>query len=134
MTIEELSKYYRIRQEIMQIENHLKEVDATILGSPNLDGMIKGNSPSSPVEKVIIKREKLLNKLNNKKIKLLDEQIRIENYLDEIDDENIRIIIRERFINLKNWEEIGELLHYDRTTPYYQLKQYLKKRGNKNGI
>lgn len=127
MRLDELSKYYHIKLEIKQLEDNLKELDNTAIGSPILTGMphsqgIVGN----PTESLILKKDKLENLLKNKKEKLYDEQIKIEEFLEQVEDNTIRIIIRARFINCKSWKQIGKELNFDRTTPYYHLKKYLK--------
>ena len=129
MTIRNLSRYYFIKKEIDQLEEQLKELSDSVIGSPAISGMPSSHGNTSPIEQLIIKKNKLEEKLLRKKNELLEEQIYIENYLETIKDERIRIIIRERFINCKKWEEIGRAMYFDRTTPYYAVKRYLK--GNK---
>lgn len=127
MRLDELSKYYHIKLEIKQLEDNLKELDDTAIGSPLLTGMphSQGNV-GNPTESLILKKDKLLNILKKKQEKLYDEQIKIEEFLEEVQDSTIRIIIRARFIDCKSWTQIGKELNFDRTTPYYHLKKYLK--------
>lgn len=129
MTIDELSKYHIIKLEIEQIKANLKELDSTIISSPRLTGMPQGTgTKGNPVEILIIKKSKLEMILKNKQDKLLDEQLKIEDFLETIKDNNVRVIIRARFIDGKNWHQIGKELNFERTTPYYHLKKYLKGR------
>lgn len=129
MTIRNLSRYYFIKKEIEQLEEQLKELNDSVLGSPAISGMPTTHGNTSPIEQLIIRKNKLEQKLLHKKNELIEEQEYIENYLETIEDSRIRIIIRERFINCKTWEEIGREMYFDRTTPYYAVKKYLK--GNK---
>lgn len=127
MRLDELSKYYHIKLEIKQLEDNLRELDDTAIGSPILTGMPHSQgSVSNPTESLVLKKDKLLNLLKKKKEKLYDEQIKIEEFLEEVQDSTIRIIIRARFIDCKSWKQIGKELNFDRTTPYYHLKKYLK--------
>lgn len=127
MTIQELSRYHAITIEIKQITKSLKELENTVISSKELNGMPKAlNTTGSSVENLLLKKEKLENLLNEKKEQLLDEQLKIEKFLKTIQDDNIRIIIRSRFIEEKNWHDIAKSLNSDRTTPYYQLKKYLE--------
>lgn len=127
MTIKELSKYQDIKKEINQISDNLKELLETSISSSKLTGMPTSKSLiGNPTESIVLKRAKLKQLLEQKKSKLLDEQIKIEKFLEDVEDSTIRIIIRERFINGKNWHQIGKELNFDRTTPYYHLKKYLK--------
>lgn len=126
MTIQELSRYHAITIEIEQITKNLKELENTVISSKELNGMPKSSNIGSSVESLLLKKEKLENLLNEKKELLLDEHLKIENFLKTVQDDNIRIIIRSRFIDGKNWHDIAKSLNFDRTTPYYQLKKYLE--------
>lgn len=134
MTIDELSKYHVIKVEIEQLKANLKELDDTTIGSPKLSGMPQGSGHvGNPVESLVIKKSKLEMILKKKQDKLLDEQLKIENFLETIEDSNVRVIIRARFIDGKNWHQIGKELNFERTTPYYHLKKYLKGRLREDG-
>ena len=129
MTIKELSKYHNIKIEIKQLEDTVEELESTIIGSSKVTGMpttINGNS--SPTERIGIKLAQLKTKIDNKKESLIDEAHKIEDFLTTVEEE-IRIIIRERFLNGKTWEEIAKKIITDRSTPYYKLKNYLKGRA-----
>ena len=133
MTISELSKYHTIKLEIEQIQANLRELDSTSIGSQKLTGMPQGTGHvGNPIESLVIKKSKLEMILKKKQDKLLDEQLKIENFLGTIEDSNVRVIIRARFIDGKNWHQIGKELNFERTTPYYHLKKYLKGRLKDN--
>lgn len=133
MSIKELSKYRFIKMEIEQIRVNIDEIAKASVGSPALTGLPTGKgTASSSVETTVQKIEKLDKKLKKKEEKLLVELQNIENFLEQIDDGIIRVIIRERFINGLKWGEIAEKLHFERTTPYYQLKKYLEIYNEKN--
>ena len=87
MTIDELSKYHVIKLEIEQIKANLKELDDTTIGSPKISGMPQGSGHvGNPVESLVIKKSKLEMILKKKQDKLLDEQLKIENFLETIED------------------------------------------------
>lgn len=130
MTIKELSKYHNIKIEIKQLEDTVEELETTVIGSSKITGMpttISGNS--SPTERIGIKLAQLKSKIETKKETLIDEAHKIEDFLTTVDEEEIRIIIRERFLNGKTWEELAKKIITDRSTPYYKLKNYLKGRA-----
>lgn len=129
MTINELSKYHNIKIEIKQLEDTVEELESTLIGSSKVTGMPSVvHSNSSPTERIGIKLAQLKDKLDKKKELLLDEAHKIEDFLETVDEEEIRIIIRERFLNGKTWDEISKIIITDRSTPYYRLKNYLKRR------
>lgn len=47
---------------------------------------------------------------------------------EEIQDDELKTIMAMRFIQLQDWTEIGKSLFYDRTTVYYKVKNYLRRR------
>lgn len=128
MTIKELSKYHNIKIEIRQLEETLKELESTIISSSKMTTIpSKINSNSSLTEKIGIKLSQLKSKIENKKELLIDEAHKIEDFLSSVDDDDVRIIIRERFLNGKTWEEVAKKIISDRSTPYYKLKNYLRR-------
>lgn len=129
MTIKELSKYHNMKIEIQQLKDNIEELETTIIGSSKITGlpmMLSVNS--NPTERLGIKLAKLKTILENKKDKLLDELNKIEDFLNTVEDGEIRIIIRKRFLEGKTWKEISKDIISDRSTPYYKLKKYLKGR------
>ena len=129
MTIKELSKYHNMKIEIQQLKDNIKELETTIIGSSKITGLpMMSSVNSNPTERVGIKLAKLKTILENKKDKLLDELNKIEDFLNTVEDGEIRIIIRKRFLEGKTWKEISKDIISDRSTPYYKLKKYLKGR------
>lgn len=129
MTIQELSKYHDIKLEIKQIEDNIRELEETTISSSKITGMpfSTGGKNESPTERIGIKLANLKDKLLKKTEKLLDEHDKIEDFLSTVDDAEIRIIIRKRFLEDKSWEKVGKETSSDRSTPYYKLKNYLKR-------
>ena len=127
MTIKELSKYYKIKKEIKQIENNIHEVEETVISASKITGMpfLKNNN-NSPTEKIGIKLAKLKAKLLKKTEKLLDEANKIEEFIETVEDSDIRIIIQKRFLDCKTWQQVADEIMTDRSTPYYRLKKYLE--------
>lgn len=130
MTIKQLSKYHNLKVELAQIEDDIKEVEATVIGASKITGMPSSKSfnNDSPTERIGIKLAKLKDKVDKKREELLDEFDKIEHFLATVNDNEIRIIIRKRFIEGKTWQKVADETSpsSDRTTPYYQLKKYLK--------
>lgn len=119
-----LNKLYYIKIEIENIKNEIKNLP--IIKSIDYSGMPKGTGASNPIESYFLKKEKLLEKLNNKIEQYTDELIRIEAIIDKIEDIEIRAIARMRYINNMKWEEIGQELKLDRTSCSKKLRNYFK--------
>lgn len=129
MTINELSKYHNVKIEIKQLEDTVKELETTIVGSSKITGMpLKVTGNSSPTERIGIKLAQLKLKIESKKESLIDEAHKIEDFLETVEESEIRIIIRKRFLEGKTWKEVSKDIIADRSTPYYRLKKYLKGR------
>ena len=133
MTLRELEKYNNIKMEISQIESNINEIETTTIGSFKLNdiSISKSGSNSNPTERIAIKLATLREKLNFKKEKLIEAATEIEDFLEKVDDSEIRIIIRKRFLECKTWNEISKEIISERTTPYYKLKRFLN-RGDNN--
>ena len=54
----------------------------------------------------------------------INEKESIEEYIETIEDAEIRVIARARYIENKTFEQIGKELHMDRTTAYKKLKRH----------
>ena len=119
-----LNKLYWIKKEIKQIEEQIKEL--TVLSAVSFNGMPSGNSVSSPVEKFNERLDDLKQKLAIKHAESLEEKERIEKYIETIDEVEIRVIARARFIECKSWQKIGDENFMDRTTVYRKLNRYIK--------
>ena len=121
-----LNKLYWINKEIRQIEEQIKEL--TVLSAVSFNGMPSGNSVSSPVEKFNERLDNLKQKLALKHAESLEEKERIERYIETIEDVEIRVLARARFIECKSWQKIGEENFMDRTTAYRKLEKYIRER------
>ena len=126
MTIKKLSKLFFIKKQIKQLKERINSI-SEIASSSFKDNNIHTNKVSSPVENIAETKIKLKDNLEKKLKKLYDEELEIETFIDNIDDVEIQTIVRMRFIDLKTWNEIGKELQYDRTSPYYKIKNYLEK-------
>ena len=121
-----LNKLYWIKKEIEQIEEQLKEL--TVLSAVSFSGMPSGNTVSSPVEKFNERLDNLKRKLAIKHAESLEETERLERYIETIEDVEIRVLARARFIECKSWEKIGDENYMYRTTAYRKLNNYIKER------
>lgn len=119
-----LNALYWLKQEITQIENQIKEI--TVLSAAAITGMPKGNSVSSPVEKFYERLEKLKEKLQAKLDQYITEKERIEDYIENMDDAEVRVIARKRFIENKTYQVIGDEMYTDGSTARKKLKRYLE--------
>lgn len=138
MKINKLNKLYYIKKNIKELEEELAELNN--LGSAPINNMPKGDGVSNPTERFVMKKNKILEKINDSYEEYLAEYEKISDFINRIDDEEIKLIARLRFIKQKDWIDIAaEISPEDksihRTTPIKKIKNYLNsKEGEKNGI
>ncbi len=121
-----LNKVYWLKKEINQIADQIKEL--TVYSGSAFSGMpSESNGNSSPIERYVMKKEKLVERLNKLTAELVAEVQRIEEYIESIDDAEIRVIARKRFIENKDWQDIGAEMYMDRTTVSRKMNKYLER-------
>ena len=128
MTLAELSKYHDIKVELEDLRKRIKEIETTLLQSTKYSDNKTTNifNNSSPTEKTAIQLCKLKEKYDDKVYELINEQLKIENYLDLVKDSEVKTIMRFRFIDCLTWEVIADKLSYSRANPYIKVKNYLR--------
>ena len=122
MTEKELSRYFYLKKEVKSIEDKLIEFGDGVSATSYEEKIGSSGVPSSIQEK----RSLLIEKLINARLTALEEYIKIETYINKVEDSEIRSIMILRFQELKNWEQIGYELHMDRTTAMRRLRKFLK--------
>ena len=120
-----LNKLFWLKKEIEQIEMQIKEL--TVLSAMAMNGMPSGNTVSSPVEKFYDRLDKLRKKLQAKLNEYVAEKDRIEEYIENIEDPEVRVIARLRFVDNEDFQTIGNEMYMDRTTAYRKLKKYIER-------
>ena len=126
--MKKLNTLYWLKHEKTQIENQIKEL--TVLSAVAMSGMPSGSTVSSPVERFNERLEQLKDKLQRKCAEILTETERIEAYIENIEDVEVRVIARKRFIENKTFQTIGDELYLDKSTAYKKLDRYIEGVGN----
>jgi hypothetical protein len=119
-----INKLYYLKLEINEIKNEIK--DLAEISSPSLTGMPSGGgTPSDPTYQFVMKKQKLMEKLNDKLEVYIDELTRTENIIDNIEDAETRLIARLRLVENLEWKEIAKRVNLDRSVCYRKIKKYL---------
>lgn len=134
-----LLKCIDMKKEIADLENRIQNLkDKEADNSKFVRDSVRGSSNSFPyisrsiiIEGIEEKKEskktvKYKKILKEKKDKLLDLIIEAEEYLKNIDDSRIRQIIRYKYIDGKNWVQIGHLMNTSADAARMELKRYFK--------
>lgn len=132
MTEQELRGYSFIKARIEKIEERIAELEQENgLGSVNLDGMPHGSTPGDPVARMAIARASLHEHLTSLLAELKEKEREIREYIESVENEEVKLIIEWRFIDLLDWYDIAGNLedltgkNVDRSTPAKKLKKYL---------
>jgi hypothetical protein len=64
--------------------------------------------------------------LTETKACLITKKAEAENLINGITDDEIRLICKLKFIDLRSWNYIADKMHYDRTTVYKKYKKFVK--------
>ena len=122
MSEKELSQYYWLKQEVKQLEDRILEFGDGV-GAIKYKDVITTHGVSTSIQE---KKAELMSKLIEARISALEKYLEIEQYIESVEDSEIRQIMRYRFLALYDWFKIGEELHCDRTTASKKLRAYLK--------
>lgn len=122
MNEKELSRYYWLKKEVKNLEERLEEFGSG-LKAMNMETEAGSSGVHDSIQE---KRAQLVERLINARLTALEEYLKIESYIEKVDDSEIRQIMRYRFLDLYGWFKIGDLMNYDRTTCSKKLRAYIK--------
>lgn len=123
MTEKELSKYYWLRKEIKDLEERLAEFGYGV-SATKLDKEISGITSTESIQE---KRIIIIEKWISARVSALEEYLKIESYIESVEDSEIRQIMRYRFLDLKKWNEIDKLMICGKDYAKKKYYQYRKK-------
>lgn len=133
MTERELMSLIYIQARISRISERLAELEEEDgLGSMNMDGMPHSKTPGDPVARIALARAALHEKLLCLKADLLEKELAITEYIESVEQPDIRLIMELRFIEGRDWfniaaeweEKTGK--YADRTTLAKKVRKYLR--------
>lgn len=122
MTEKELSKYFHLKKEIEDLEERIEKLGNGV-GSIEITDMPGGSHAKNSIqEKIVLLKEKWINA----RISALEEYLKIENYIENIEDLEIKQIMRYRFMDLMKWEQIDRKMNYSYDYSRLKLRRYFK--------
>lgn len=137
MTERELMSLIYIQARISRITVRLSELEEENgLGSMNMDGMPHSKTPGNPVERMALARAALHEKLLCLKADLLEKELEIMEYIDSVEQEDIKLIMELRYLDAKYWQDIAVEWeertgkYADRTTLAKKVEKYLLEHAN----
>ena len=121
--MKKISNLYFLKLEIKEIKDEIKSLAE--ISSPTMTGMPSNRKISDPVTQYYMKKQKLIEKLNDKLEYYVDELTKAENIINDIEDAETRLIARLRLVDNLSWKEISKKVHLDRSVCYRRIKKYL---------
>lgn len=104
MSEKELSKYFELKREVKDLEERIENV--------------------GKLDESLTKVE-LVSLLTEKRISALEQYLEIERFIEQVEDVELRNIMRYRFLDLYTWDMIADLMYMDRSTVSKKVKRYL---------
>ena len=132
MTKRELSKYYHLSMEIKDIEEQINEISNSLIGSPIITGMPHGSGISNPVEQKASLLLNLKNKLEKRRATALQELMKIETYIANIEDTEVRLIFTKRYIQFKQWDDIAREMCMSESSVFRRHKYQFRRDKNES--
>ena len=130
MTMEEASQIHYILEEIKVIQRELVKLQQNQnFYKPNIisDMPRGGGSTESDVDRHLDQELQLRSMLKYSLEKLQKERRKFEEFLNEVEDPELRLILRLRCVNNMSWYEIGEQLGMDRRTASRKFFRYFER-------
>ena len=133
MTEQELMSLVYIQAKIEKVNERIAELeDEDGLGSVNMDGMPHSKTPGNPVERMALARAALHEELLHLRAELLEKELAIREYIESVEQDDIKLIMELRFVDGMNWQDIAVEWeertgkYADRTTLSKKVRKYLQ--------
>ena len=130
MTLQELSKYYKLHERLERNKEMLSSLYATAgLGAQVITGMPHAPGTSDKVSSLIIEIEDLKSRIDYLESRCAQEKKKLEEYIGVIKDDQTRMVFRLRFIHCMTWPQVAEAIGGRNTATNVKIicYRYLKK-------
>lgn len=108
MTKQELSQLYYLKKEVYHLRNRLTELECAATGaSAQITGMPKGYDISNKVADYVVEINALKEVLENQLRKCICEIKRLNEYIENIEDSQLRIVMTLRYIHGQTWRQVA---------------------------
>lgn len=127
MTRKELSQCYWLNKEIKQLTKMLHDLDGKEYKEINLTGMPQSPGISDHVSKLAVERAELSELIGLKLKECTIARQRIERYINNIEDSEMRMIMRLRHINGISWQQIAfSIGGHDESVPRKKYNRFME--------
>ncbi|MBQ7392109.1 MAG: hypothetical protein IJV73_05425 [Clostridia bacterium] len=133
MTVKEVSEAYYIQKIIDRYDEKIAQLYASLEpGGMNFSGMPSDHSPKNRIEEVIAKVDEIKRKKRIEEAKQNAAKAKLEKFIDECGNPQIRIILMYRFVDFLKWDAVAAKLGGGNTAESVKMTCYrfLKKIPN----
>ena len=123
MKEKDLNKFFWLQKEIKDLEERIAILDSGVSAVKYDSLSISGSRHISTLQERITE---LKETWMEKRVSALEEYIKMEKYILSVPDDELRLILRYRFMDLMKWEQIGDKLGYDRTSVAKKVRGWFK--------
>lgn len=111
MTLRELSKYYKLHEQLERDREMLCSLYAAAgLGAQEITGMPHAPGVSDMVGNLVIEIEDLKGQVARLESECAQEKGVLEKYISTIQDDQTRMIFRLRFLRCMSWPQVAEAI------------------------
>lgn len=133
MTKKELSQYIDLSRECDDLRNRIAELE-----SENECSIVQSSMPEFPYTRTRVmvygkseKSRKRIANMRNMLCKRLDDaeaaMEKVMEYIETVQDSQMRQILRHKYLDGWTWERIGETMGYDHSSVLKRVNRYLRK-------
>ena len=132
-----LLQIYNLDKEIDSKQSERDEIMSTLLKAvdTSAEPLYNTGTVSDPTGNTVMKLMEYNDRTNERIDRLVDLKIQISGEIAELEERTHRMILRERYIHCKKWEEIAVEQNYDLRYIYklhgFALNEFEKKHGDK---
>lgn len=111
MDLQELSRYFKVMERLRRDKEILASLEAAAKpGAQNLNGMPHATGVSDKVGNLAVEIADMKDKIGRLQAKADKELATLEAYIDTIQDDQIRIVFRLRFVRCLKWWQVARIL------------------------
>ena len=121
-----LNRAYWLTQTRDKLEREYEKKQKEVGNISVSNSEIKSNKIVSNVENKAIELISLKNNIDLHNIKIDELKKEISCVISRVEDENLRDLLRLRYLEFRKWEDIAYILHYSRRNVFYARDRALK--------
>ena len=121
-----LNRAYKCTRKKEMLEREYKQKQKEVGNISVCYDEIKTNNINSKVESKALELIKLKNDIDLHNIEIDRFRKEIEGVIDKVDDDNLKTLLRLRYLEFKKWEDIMYILNYSRRNVFYARDKALK--------